>query len=94
MADATKVTLPNGWRMHTGTDATVVTTDKVKLRCIKTMGTAGAETVLVTDTAGNTLCKTVATANQTQNQDFWGKDFEGLKVTLSASTVQALIIID
>lgn len=94
MAVATIVTLPNGWRVHTGLDETTITIDKVKLRCIKTLGTVGAETVTVTDGKGNIICKTVATANQTQNQDFWGKDFEGLKVTLSAATVQALILID
>ena len=56
---------------------------------IKTLGTAGSETVLIKDGKGNVLQKIVAVANKTESHDYFGVPVDGLNVTLSASTVEA-----
>lgn len=95
MAAATLVNTPWGTRAHTGTDATAVKTGYVKLHGIHCQGTAGAETVTVTDTAGTQLIKVVTTvANADYFVDWKGRMVEGLIVTLSASTVSANFLIE
>lgn len=89
MAAATIKNTSYGYLATTGTDATSVTTNKVRLNSIEVMGTAGSETVIVTDTAGNAIFKTVLAANVSQLFDYGGARVEGLKVTLSADTVRA-----
>lgn len=94
MASATIVNTCYGYRAHTGTDVTAVTTNKVRLLAIETMGTAGSETVIVTDTAGNGILMTVAVTNKSEINYFEGCPIDGLKVTLSAGTVRANFFID
>lgn len=89
MAAATITNTSWGYNAKTGTDATDVVTTKVYLLSIKTMGTAGSETVLVKDGKGNVLQKIVAVANKTESHDYFGAPVDGLNVTLSASTVEA-----
>jgi hypothetical protein len=90
MADATITNTTYGYNAKTGTDKTVVTTNECKLLGINLVGTAGSETVLVTDYAENVLLRGIATtANKSEWIPFYGSRVKGLKVTLSASTVQA-----
>lgn len=94
MAAATIQKKSYGYKAHTGTDATTVTTEKVRLRSIQILGTAGAETVTVTDTKGDQVYLNVATtANATYEVPFYGVPVDGLKVTLSASTVYAIFLV-
>ena len=90
MAAATIVNTSYGFQAKTGTDATAVTTTLTNLQGIEIMGSAGAETVTVTDTAGNgLLLGTITTANQSQVYDMKDIKVDGIKVTLSAASVRA-----
>jgi len=89
MAAATIVSKSYGYRAHTGTEATAVTTATVQLKGIIVWGTA-ADTVVVKDTAGVTIAKfTIATTAKAEYIPFWDSFIDGLNVTLSASTVEA-----
>ena len=94
MAAATITNTSYGFNVKTGTDATTVTSDKVRVKQIEVMGTAGSETVIVTDLAGNGLLKAVAVANKSGIFDLDGARIDGLIVTLSASTIRANIFIE
>lgn len=89
MATATITNTTYGYNAVTGTDKTAVTTDTVTLLGVNVLGTAGNETVLITDTAENVLIKAVAVANKTEYWNTFGARIKGLKVTLSAGTVSA-----
>jgi len=89
MAAATIVSTSYGYRAHTGTTATAVTTGNVSLKGIVVWGNS-ADTVVVTDTAGLTIAKfTIATTAKSEYIPFWEARVTGLKVTLSAATVEA-----
>lgn len=96
MAAATIVNTSYGYYAHTGTDETTVTTHKVRLLAIETMGTAGNETVIVTDNTADEhpILKVVAVANKSEINYFEGIKVEGLKVTLSAGTIRANFFIE
>ena len=94
MAAATITNTSYGFNVKTGTDATTVTSDKTRVKRIEVMGTAGSETVLVTDVAGNGIIKAVAVADKSEVFDLGCANIDGLVVTLSASTVRANIFIE
>lgn len=94
MAAATIVSTPYGYRAHTGTDAdSVVTTTKVRLLGVHFYGSAGNETVKVTDTAGTILAFITLTAADTKYVPFWGVPVDGLLVDLSAGTAEVHFLV-
>lgn len=95
MAAATIVNKSWGYKATTGTDATAVTTDRVKLLSIQILGSASGETVIVTDTEGNQILKDTCTvADTTYETSFYGQPVDGLKVTLSAATAYAIFLVE
>lgn len=93
MAAATITNTTYGYNAKTGTDKTAITTNEVKLKGITIVGTT-ADTVLVTDTAENVIVKAIAVTGKTETFDCFSSRVKGLKVTLSANTVEANFFIE
>ena len=94
MAAATVTKKSWGYKVTGGTDATAVTTDKVRLRSIRLVGTAGAETASVADTKTDAFYSNVATtANADYETPFYGVPVDGIRVTLSATTATVYLLL-